>query len=152
MTDTGTATYTVNATGKDLQYNWDFEDSSIEEYLAPYITGFLDSTLVINIDKKLDREISGYLFCTVFDSYGRSVESQRVHFTYTLSPEAEPEIVLGDVNGDSKINAADSNYIRRVLTGQYPLNENILKAADLNGDGSVNSIDINYLAKLILGQ
>jgi len=51
-------------------------------------------------------------------------------------------VVLGDVNGDSKINAIDvllmKKYILKVIND---LPSDGVKAADVNADGQINSID-----------
>lgn len=146
VTDKGTASFTVKAEGKGLTYNWTCSDSS----LLPYITGLDSSTLTVQIDEKLAGELSCSLYCTVKDEHGRTAVSDAVSFNYELSPEIIFNV--GDVNCDGKMNAADCNYIKRVMTGQIPLTDVILYTADMNGDGAVNSIDINLLVRRILGE
>lgn len=62
-------------------------------------------------------------------------------------------ILLGDVNGDEKINIMDANLIRRHAAKLITLDEEYVLAADVNGDGKVNIIDANFIrrfaAKLI---
>ncbi len=55
--------------------------------------------------------------------------------------------IIGDVNGDGKINAVDANLCRRVILGT----DEYTPAADINGDGKVNAIDGNLIIRLILG-
>ena len=73
------------------------------------------------------------------------------HFeTRTL---AALDYLLGDVNGDEKINVLDANLVRRYAAELEELDEKQLAAADVNGDGKVNVLDANlirrFAAKLI---
>lgn len=68
--------------------------------------------------------------------------------------ENEPEIVeleKGDVSGDGKINAMDTNEIKRIISGSVEFTEAKKLAADVDGDGNVNAVDINILSRYILG-
>ena len=59
--------------------------------------------------------------------------------------------VLGDVNGDEKVNAADRIYLARYLAGWsgYVLED--AEAADVNDDNKVNAADRIYLARYLAG-
>ena len=59
--------------------------------------------------------------------------------------------ILGDINGDGKVNRADRNYLIKALAGWdgYPINDE--RAADVNKDGKVNRADRNYLIKALAG-
>ena len=58
-------------------------------------------------------------------------------------------IVSGDVNGDGRLNAFDTNILCREMTGECTLFGDFEKAADLNGDNVFNSIDLNILLRLM---
>ena len=72
--------------------------------------------------------------------------------TTTTTTPPEPEIVLGDVNGDGKVDSVDASKIlkeyARVSTGYGSiLDERQKAAADVDGSGRVDSIDAsNVLA------
>ncbi|MBQ7874699.1 MAG: dockerin type I repeat-containing protein [Oscillospiraceae bacterium] len=73
------------------------------------------------------------------------------HFeTRTL---AALDYLLGDLNGDEKINVLDANLVRRYAAELEELDKKKLAAADVNGDGKVNVLDANlirrFAAKLI---
>lgn len=55
--------------------------------------------------------------------------------------------LLGDINGDGKVNVVDSINLRRMILG----NQAAVDGADLNGDGKVNIVDAGILRKIILG-
>ncbi|MGN1082764.1 MAG: dockerin type I domain-containing protein, partial [Candidatus Avispirillum sp.] len=57
------------------------------------------------------------------------------------------DFILGDVNGDGKINGIDLNYLKRALSGSY----NINAAMDINGDGKVNGTDVNLFKRFLAG-
>ena len=62
----------------------------------------------------------------------------------------EPEILLGDVNGDGTINAQDVQRLRNYLLENVELDEQQMLAADVNGDKSVNAQDVQRLRNYLL--
>ncbi|MBQ4067265.1 MAG: hypothetical protein IJD22_06440 [Clostridia bacterium] len=96
----------------------------------------------------------GYDFSKPISLNIRSMpEGNEVHlfFTGTLLPSEEPDILLGDLDGDNKVTAIDSNLIRRILSGTAEKNDSVLIRADMDGDGSLSGIDSNLLKRLIAG-
>ncbi len=69
----------------------------------------------------------------------------------TLCGEAEFNVIIGDIDGDGKINAKDTNMLKRVFAGVVSLSDTQKKAADIDGDGKVNSFDANHLIRLATG-
>jgi hypothetical protein len=59
--------------------------------------------------------------------------------------------LLGDVNLDGKVTAADAACILRYIAGLEELNEQQLKNADVNLDGKVNNDDAQLILKYIAG-
>ena len=66
--------------------------------------------------------------------------------------ELEPDTVLGDLNGDSEINAKDANLIKQIIAGESPVDGEALTFADLNSDGEINAKDANFMKQLIAGE
>ncbi len=62
-----------------------------------------------------------------------------------------PEVMLGDTNGDGKINSTDFMQIRRQFLGLYSMNDEQLIAADVNKDGKINSTDFMQVRRHFLG-
>lgn len=56
----------------------------------------------------------------------------------------------GDVNGDGKLNAADSNILKRIIAGKNSTLQE-LDAADITCDGKINSTDSFRIRGLITG-
>ena len=57
----------------------------------------------------------------------------------------------GDVDNDKKINAVDTNILKRIMAGVYTGNSQLIDAADFNDDGELNAIDSNLLRKKVVG-
>ena len=62
----------------------------------------------------------------------------------TGPPEQPPEIILGDANGDGKLNVRDAAYIARMLSQGRA--EELPPSADFNQDGKVNVRDAAAIA------
>lgn len=60
-------------------------------------------------------------------------------------------IVPGDINGDSKVNATDSNMMKKMVLGIMEGTNDEVLAADINRDGKINAADSNLITKIILG-
>lgn len=61
---------------------------------------------------------------------------------------AENSVMLGDANGDGKINVADASAILKYSVGLGKVN---MKAADFNGDGKVNAADASAVLRYCVG-
>ncbi len=59
--------------------------------------------------------------------------------------------LLGDVNGDGKINLQDASMIQRGSLNKITLSNEEKKAADVNGDNTVNLRDASAVQKHVLG-
>ncbi len=62
-------------------------------------------------------------------------------------------VIVGDLNGDSGVDATDYALMKKYLLGlitDLPV-ENGLAAADLNSDGVINAIDLSLFKKYLLG-
>ena len=70
--------------------------------------------------------------------------SGTVFDTYTI-------VILGDINGDSAIDAADQFYLNLYLNGHTEIDGAYLAACDVSGDGTVNITDYNHLRRIAVG-
>ena len=67
------------------------------------------------------------------------------------STTPENNQVVGDLNGDEKINAGDYTLLRRHLLHITPLTGTALLNADVNRDGKVNVADYTLMRRYMLG-
>lgn len=69
----------------------------------------------------------------------------------------EPELVYGDINGDSEVTITDAILVMRYLVGTYIIEENSKEednmriAGDVNGDNKITVADAIYIQKYTLG-
>ena len=79
--------------------------------------------------------------------YGVVAENPNVtgSLEYLMTPEepkpTEPDYLLGDVDGDGKVNIVDATEIQRYIADLTEFTPNQLKAADYNQDGQINITD-----------
>ena len=68
------------------------------------------------------------------------------------TPAAEaPAVMIGDVNGDGKVNTTDAVFILKYAAGMMQLDETQILAADCNHDGKVNTSDAVLILKYAAG-
>lgn len=58
-------------------------------------------------------------------------------------------VLMGDVNGDGRVDSMDYTLLKRHLLGIVKLDGPYLAAADVNADGEVSTLDYVYLKRLI---
>ena len=88
-----------------------------------------------------------YFIWTYFYSEGQQTKLKGTT-TYTI---VFPEVLIGDVNGDSDVNIADVTALVNIILGKYSADYN-LKAADVNQDGLTTVADVTTLVNIILGK
>lgn len=59
--------------------------------------------------------------------------------------------LLGDLNGDGKVNSIDARWALQVASGNRTLTAEQRAVADVNGDGKVNAIDARWLLQVASG-
>ena len=86
----------------------------------------------------------------LFQYNGYAADGQIIwldNVTITKIASEEPEVVLGDVNGDGNVNNRDLGTLQKYLNGfEIAIDE---LAADLDGNGNVNNRDLGLLQKLL---
>jgi hypothetical protein len=70
---------------------------------------------------------------------------------YDPTQDTTPSILLGDVNGDQKINIQDATIVLRFVVSLAALTDQQNVASDLNGDGKINVQDAVLLLRKIVG-
>ena len=82
----------------------------------------------------------------IYNSDWETVEFSIENGSVTVS-----NVVLGDVNGDGKVNGMDRTFLARHVAkwAGYSSDDIVYSAADVNGDGKVNGMDRTYLARYV---
>ncbi|WP_242840453.1 dockerin type I domain-containing protein [Ruminococcus albus] len=70
----------------------------------------------------------------------------------TFEIVAKVESMLGDVNGDGKLNVTDITKVAAHIKGKKMLDDAVLQYADVNHDGKINVSDITKIAAHIKGK
>ena len=85
---------------------------------------------------------------------GKAYVSPTVSVSITVGDPTppEPEVTLGDLNGDGEVDIMDLTALRRYVAGLIKLDADRLAAADLNGDGEVDIMDLTILRRYVAGQ
>lgn len=68
-----------------------------------------------------------------------------------LSTALDVKGLLGDLNGNGKIDSTDYIQLKRAVLGTYTMTDEQKAAADINKDGNVNSTDYILLKRAVLG-
>lgn len=88
-------------------------------------------------------------------SHKATVNCGNMEYDFTVKviedPDAPVSALPGDINGDGKVNAVDSNLMKQIILDSMKPNEKEFAAADINGDGKVNAVDANLQKQIILG-
>ena len=78
--------------------------------------------------------------------------TKSVALGYAAAPEAEPDVDLGDVNADGKINSSDALMILQKAVDKITLTAEQELAADVNKDGKINSSDALQVLQYAVGK
>ncbi len=88
------------------------------------------------------------------DSKPLTSDDYKVVSPVKIYPDAEQNILIGDVDCNGKVSSDDYAYIRQYLLGMienFPGGERGWKAADVDGDGNVDSDDYAYMRRWLVG-
>ena len=103
----------------------------------------------INNDGKLSIKDMGTVVVTVQNANGTVSNSITIVINETgISDDIG---ILGDVNGDGKVNVTDISKVAAHVKGIKKLDANFAAAADVNLDGKVNVTDISKIAAQVKG-
>ncbi len=79
-----------------------------------------------------------------------SYASEKSECAFAVTPELVIT-VIGDVNGDGKVNSLDAAFVLKYDAMLIELDDKQTEAADVNGDGTVNSLDAAQILKFDAG-
>ena len=81
----------------------------------------------------------------LFDALGNALD---VDFSDTALFEVESLSILGDVNGDGEVDAADALLALRIATKQIDSTPLQLSAGDVNNDGEIDASDVTLILRI----
>ena len=145
---------------KGIQYNpstgtvieWDEEKYDL---FKPSLWQTSESGKFIGLDHETALGVNGISVSDYYKSYSSS-EGSNLDSDGSVSPkdpditpdDPDPEVLLGDVNDDGKINVQDSLTLKRILLADLSKPS----TADTNGDGKVTGDDLILLNQFLLGK
>ena len=131
----------------------------VKTFTITYVDGYTDEIISeeevefganANFPEPPDHEDEGYRF-REWDSDGIDIRSDmQITALYEKIPE-QPEIIIGDLNGDGKVNTADAAIVLKFAAGIVTLDADMQKAGDCNHDGKVNTADATLILKYAAG-
>ena len=95
----------------------------------------------------LENADTGDTYRVYMSSNEASGNTMKLLGSFTLEDVLE---LIGDVNGDAKVNSSDITALVNLIISGRDLTENQKVAADSNKDGVVNSSDITALVNLVI--
>lgn len=147
----GGSTYTMaERLVKSLAETVGFEDRKVklgapdyDDYAVNRLTQMSSCLLEVGfIDSDDDNAIFDAFFADIALSIAKSLMAN-------VGLEYEAPVVLGDVDGDGKITAADARLILRAAVGLEMLDAAM---ADLDGDGKISAADAREALRIATGQ
>ena len=102
-------------------------------------------TFEVVAESKCDTQIS----VSVNDAYNERDEEQVL--TVESGTINISEGLMGDVNGDNRVNIIDARWLLQVSSGNRTLTAEQQSLADVNGDGRINIIDARWLLQVSSG-
>lgn len=122
-----------------------FDENSIGNITA-------NGTLVtLEFDVKKNADFGFSISVSNDDTYAGGEGVVPVDVEVTATEITEFVGIVGDINGDGKLNAKDSALIRKYITGSLTPTPAQMKLIDINSDGKINAKDSSLLKRLIVG-
>ena len=119
-----------------------------------FITRVLPETTCRDFSKNITKYITGTKY-EIFDSKGNKLDdTDYVTTDSVLKVDSNKQFkiaVIGDVNGDGKMNGLDLARVRLYLVGKLSLNSIFEKAVDINNDSKQNAIDLSKMRLILVG-
>ncbi len=141
----------------DAESNVIYQDVAVEGILAADMSKLVSYPIDFSDEAKAEHGIESiaYSFTGTFENDGRSyiangttMTASATNYDYEGSVDKVYTIILlGDVNGNGRVDAADASLIARHAAGSTELTGNALLAADANRDGAVTAEDAQLICE-----
>lgn len=116
--------------GGKVKLYYDTGKTTVIDLTADMVSGFSNA-------------VAGTITLTV--TYGGKKTS------FTVEIYSAPAGLLGDINGNGKIDSVDYLLLKRYVLGTYKFTDRQKAVADINGKGGINSVDYMLLKRCVLG-
>jgi len=141
----------------DIENNVIYQDVAVDGILASDMSKLVSFSIDYSEEAKAEHAIENVAisFDGTVSSDGRSyiangttMKASATNLDYEGSVDKTYTIILlGDVNGNGRIDAADASMIARHAAGSAELTGNALLAADANRDGEVTAADAQLICE-----
>lgn len=148
VTNNGTESYYDDITVK-LYKNLDGTYGSNAQIQNQLVRIEPNETVELQFD--MDNVIDGWdYFAAIYYYSSGQQSSPRVTPHYTMVFPEEPEVKMGDVNGDTFVNVSDVTMTIAYILGNPFTGDFNSQAADIDDNGTINVADVTALIKMIL--
>ncbi len=128
----------------------DYRDHSILSKLKVENCFYLDTAAdgdAYGAEAKTDRQMRSAAMVETLNSTGKAYQRGAAYPILLWQPKEEvpPEVLMGDVNGDGEITAADAAMVYAAANGKKALTAQQLPLCDVDGDGEITTFDANLI-------
>ena len=146
VTNTGTIAYDEDFAFRCYRVTYDNYGTSIQTQsqalqLAP------GESKVLQFDCYNVMDDFKYFAWLYYYSAGELIQARGTGI-YTVCLPDEPQGLMGDVNGDGKVDVSDVNIVINIILG----NDASTPTADVDNNNKVDVADINIIVNIILGK
>lgn len=151
--EAGVPTFTVEGAATTVQTGNGLLGARVDEaagtiLLDAAVYGLSGDTLAAQVTVPADRAEKVSISCADGVATGSTMTASATNYDYEGKvTKSYKLIVLGDVNGNGRIDSADANLIACYYAGLISLSADALQAADVNRNGTVDAADADMLCK-----
>lgn len=141
----------------DAESNVIYQDGAVDGILASDMTKLVSFPLDFSDEAKAEHAIENVAISfdgtvsndgRTYIANGTTMTASATNYDYEGSVDKVYTIILlGDVNGNGRVDAADASLIARHAAGSTELTGNALLAADANRDGAVTAEDAQLICE-----
>ncbi len=145
--------YRIDSSLEEIKLNKNVQKIEAEAFAGcKLFTTLTSNQKLTDIDKTSFNNSGLNLIYGYKDTYTQTYAQDNNIPFIDIEEQVVPEIFVGDVNGDGKVNIQDLMNLMYYISGMTDLNENLRANADINKDGKINIQDLMRLMYYISGK